>query len=133
LIREEVRLPDSANFETFPYSHSWRTLVGADSFAADRQLRAAGWHMFLIAGELKTIGLGWGTAALRRGANRNSGTIPQRIAGTASKLPQLTRSHFLGFPYVVIRACSLHMQKGAMLQGKSERKLEKRDGDWASK
>jgi hypothetical protein len=131
LIREELRLPDSANLETAPYARSWRTLVGVDSFAVDHQLRAAGLHLFFIAGELKAIGLGWGAGAVRRGVSRIL-ERSRRDSWNCLEITRLTRSHFL-VPYVVIRACSLHIQKGAMLQGKSERKLEKRDGDWASK
>jgi hypothetical protein len=120
-------VPDSANLKTSPYSRSWRTLVDVDSFALDHRLRAAGLHLFFIAGGLKAIGLGWGAAALRRGLNRVL-ERSRRDRWNCLEITRLTWSHFLGFPYVVIRACSLHIQKGAMLQGKAER-----DGDRASK
>jgi hypothetical protein len=107
-------------------------VVGADGFAVDHRLRAAGLHLFFIAGELKATELGWGAAALRRGVSR----ILERSRSDSwncLEITRVTRSHFLGLPYVVIRACSLHIQKGLMLQGKSERKVEQRDGDLASK
>lgn len=128
LIREELRLPDAANLETSPYARSWRTVVGVDSFAIDRQLRVAGLHLFLIAGELKAIGLGWGAAAARQGVNRIL-ERSDRDGWNCLEITRLTRSHFLGFPYVVICACSRHIQKGAMLQSKSERKVGRCDGD----
>jgi len=47
------------------------------------------------------------------------------------EITRVTRSHFLGLPCVVIRACSFHIQKDAMLQSNEQRKAEQRDADWA--
>jgi len=66
MIREGLLLPGSAHLESRSYSNTWRTMVGVDSFALDRKLRAAGMHLFFIAGELKVIELGWGAAASSR-------------------------------------------------------------------
>jgi len=130
MIREGLLLPDSAHLESRSYSNTWRTLVGVDSFAVDRKLRAAGLHLFFIAGELRVIELGWGAAALRRGVNR----VLERGCKdnwNCMEITQVTRSHFLGFPCVVIRAYAFHIQKGAMLQSNEQRKVEQRDADWA--
>jgi hypothetical protein len=131
MIREGLLLPDSAHLESRGYSKTWRTLVGVDSFALDRKLRAAGLHLFFIAGELKAIKLGWGPAALRRGVKR---ILERGRKGNwnCMEITQVTRSHFLGFPYVVIRAYAFHIQKDAMLQSNTERKAEQRDRDRAS-
>lgn len=121
MIREGLLLPDSVNLESRGYSTTWRTLVGVDSFALERELRAAGLHLFFIAGELKAIKLGWGAAALRRGVNR----ILERghkDNWNCMEIARVTHSHFLGFPYVVIRAYSFHIQKDAMLQSTASAK-----------
>ena len=131
VIREGVLLPDSAHLESRGYSNTWRTLVGVDSFAFDRKLRAVGLHLFFIAGELKAIELGWGAATLRRGVNRVL-ERGRKDNWNCMEITRVTRSHFLGFPYVVIRAHSFHIQKDAMLQSKTERKAEQHDRDWAS-
>jgi len=47
------------------------------------------------------------------------------------EITQVTRSRFLGFPYIVIRAYSFHIQKDAMLHSDAARKMEQRDSDWA--
>ncbi|HEY6250196.1 MAG TPA: hypothetical protein VI685_09550, partial [Candidatus Angelobacter sp.] len=67
MVREGLLLPDSARIESVSYSNTWRKLVGTDSFAFDRKLRAAAFHLFFIAGELKVIELGRGPNAVRRG------------------------------------------------------------------
>lgn len=131
MIREGLLLPDSAHLESRGYSNTWRTLVGVDSFAFDRKLRAVGLHLFFIAGELKAIELGWGAAALRRGVNRVL-ERGRKDNWNCMEITRVTRSHFLGFPYVVIRAYAFHIQKDAMLQSKTERKAEQHDRDWAS-
>src|SRR6516164_714327 len=114
MIREGLLLPDSAHLESRGYSNTWRTLVGVDNFALDRKLRAVGLHLFSIAGELKAIELGWGAAALRRGVNR----VLERgrnDSWNCMQITRVTRSHFLGLAYVVIRAYAFHIQKDAML------------------
>ena len=130
MIREGLLLADSAHLESRSYSNTWRTLVGVDSFAVDQKLRAAGLHLFFIAGELKVIELGWGAAALRRGVNRVL-ERGRKDNWNCMEITRVTRSHFLGLPCVVIRACSFHIQKDAMLQSNEQRKAEQRDADWA--
>lgn len=128
MIREGLLVPDSAHLESRGYSNTWRTLVGVDSFAFDRKLRAGGSHLFFIAGKLKAIELGWGAAALLRGVNRIL-ERGRKDNWNCMEITRVTRSHFLGFPYVVIRAHSFHIQKDAMLRSNTERKAQQRDRD----
>src|SRR5262245_488539 len=115
MIREGLLLPDSAHLESRSYSNTWRTMVGVDSFALAQKLRAAGLHLFFIAGELKAIELGWGMAALRRGLDRIL-ERGRKDNWNCMEITRVTRFHFLGFSYVVIHAYSFHIQKDAMLQ-----------------
>jgi hypothetical protein len=131
MIREGFLLPDPAHIESLSYSKTWRTMVGIDNFAADRKLRAAGWHLFFIAGELKVIELGWGASAVRRGMKR----ILARGCKSSLNCMEVTQvrpTHWLGFPYVTIRAFSFHIQQDAWLESNAERKSKQKDGDWAS-
>jgi hypothetical protein len=130
MIREGFLLPDSAHLGSHGYSERWRRVLELDSFDFDRKLRAAGWHLFFIAGEWKVIALGWGAAAIRRGVQRllNSG---RKNHVNCMEITQVTSSHFLGFPYVAIRASRFHIQKDAVLRSSGERTLDDRDRDWA--
>ena len=129
MIREGFLLPESAQIESLSYSKTWRTMTRLDSFAMDRKLRAAGWHLFFIAGELKVIELGWGASAVRRGMKR----ILSRGRKSNLNCMQITqvRPGVAGFPYVAIRAYSFHIQKDAVLESNAERKSEQQDRDWA--
>lgn len=129
MIREGFLLPDSAQIESLSYSNTWRILAGLDSFSLDRKLRAAGWHLFFIAGELKVIELGWGASAVRRGMKR----ILSKGRKSNLNCMQITqvRHARLGLPYFAIRAYSFHIQKDAVLESNAERKAGQQDRDWA--
>jgi hypothetical protein len=129
MIREGLFLPDSAHLESRSYSNTWRSIVGLDSFAFDRKLRAAGLHLFFIAGELKVIELGWGPSAMRRGTERILAR-GRNLNLNCMQIKQVSSARFLGIPYVAIHACSHHIQKDAVLESNAERKLEQRDKDW---
>jgi hypothetical protein len=131
MIGEGVSLPDSAHFESRPYSSAWRSVSGVDNFTFERGLRAAGLHLFFIAGELKVIELGWGAHAIRRGMKRLLTRNSKRNLNCI-EITQLRSAHFLGLPYVAVHGSSLHIQKGVMLKSTAERKLEQHDNEWAS-
>lgn len=130
MIREGFLLPDSAHLDSRSYSDSWRTVVELDSFAFDRKLRAAGLHLFFIAGESKVIELGWGAGPIRRGVRRllNRGCKNHL---NCMEIAQVASSRFLGFPYVAIRASSFHIQNDAVLHSSAERTVEERHREWA--
>lgn len=131
MIREGLFLPDSAHLESRSYSKAWRSVAGVDKFAFDRRLRAAGLHLFFIAGELKVIELGWGANAIRRGMKRLLSRSSKRNLN-CMEITQLRSAHFLGLPYVAIHGSSFHIQKGIMLKTDGKRKLEEQDIEWAS-
>jgi hypothetical protein len=130
MIREGFLLPESADLGSRGYSDRWRTLLELDSFDFDRKLRAAGWQLFFIAGEWKVIALGWSGATIRRGLKRllNSG---RKSHVNCMEITQVAYSHFLGFPYVAIRASFFHIQKDSVLHSNAERTLEDRYREWA--
>ena len=131
MIREGLLLPDSAHLETRSYSKAWRSVAGVDNFALARRLRAAGLHLFFIAGELKVIELGWGASAIRRGMKRILSRSRKRDLN-CMEITQIRSAHFLGLPCVAIHGSSFHIQKGIMLKPNAERKLEQQDREWAS-
>lgn len=129
MIREGFGLPGPAHIESLNYSKTWRTMVGLDNFAADRKLRAAGWHLFFIAGELKVIELGWGASAVRRGMKRILAR-GHKTSLNCMEITQIRPAYCLGVPYVAIRAFSFHVQQDAWLDSSPKRKSKQRD--WAS-
>lgn len=130
LIREGFLLPDSAHLGSRGYSDRWRTLLDLDSLDFDRKLRAAGWHLFFIAGGWKVTALGWSAAAIRRGLQRLLNSA-RKSHVNCMEITQMASSRFLGFPYVAIRASLFHIQKDLVLHSSAERTLEDRHREWA--
>ena len=76
----------SLEIESEPYSGSWHSLRVLESSGLDRKVRAAGWSLFFMAGELKTVVPAWGgESTLRRGV-----TVPGSNSAAAF---QLSRSN----------------------------------------
>jgi hypothetical protein len=130
MVREGLLFPDSVRVESASYSNTWRTLTGMDSFAFERELCAARFHLFFIAGQLRVIELGRGPSAVRRGMKRMLAR-GRKSNLNCMEITQVRSSHFLGLPYVAIRAYSFHIQKNALLQSNTVRKSEQNDSDWA--
>jgi hypothetical protein len=61
----------SLGIESEPYSGSWRSLGVLESSGLDRKVRAAGWSLFFMAGELRAVVPAWGgQSTLRAGVKR---------------------------------------------------------------
>ena len=63
----------SANLQSLtgeiePYFKNWRSLGTVESLGLDRRVRAKGWSLFFMAGEITAVVPGWGGHnTLRRG------------------------------------------------------------------
>ncbi len=130
LIREGFLLPDGADIESQSYSSTWRTMLGMNSWIAGRKQREAGLHLFFIAGELKVTQVGSGRCAARR-AMRRVLALGRKSDFNCMEIAHVSTAHFLGVPYVKIRAYRFHLQNGAMLNSLIRRRSEQRDSDWA--
>lgn len=130
MVSEGLILPECPRIESLDYSRAWRTLVGVDSFTLCQKLRAAGLHLFFIAGELKVIALGHGKSAVRRGTKRILAQVRKHNLNCTG-IKEIMPARFLGFPYIVIHADAFHIQRGAVLQSNAQRKSEQDGGDWA--
>jgi hypothetical protein len=115
MIREGFLLPDSAHLQSRSYSSTWRSLIGVDSFALDRGLSAAGWHLFFVAGEMKVMEWGRGAVAVRRGMKRLLAR-GCKASFNCMEITQVRPTYFLGFPCVAIRGTSFHIQNDAVLR-----------------
>lgn len=130
MVREGLLLPDFAQIESLGYSKAWRTMTGLDSFAVERKLRSAGWHLFFIAGELRVIEFGWGASAVRRAMRRILGRGGKSNLN-CMQITQVRHSRVPVFPYVAIRAYLFHIQKDALLASNIQRESKQQEQDWA--
>jgi len=111
----------SLGIEGEPYSGSWRSLGVLESSGLDRKVRAAGWSLFFMAGELRAVVPAWGgQSTLRAGVKRLlAQTRLQHF--NCLEVTHILKRHFLGIPYVSIAAHSRHIQDGCQIQSIEQR------------
>jgi hypothetical protein len=131
MVQEGLLLPKAAGLQSNRYSQGWRTVKILDSFGLDADLRAAGWALLCIAGEIKVRILG-------RDGDANVGKAVRRILREAHRmafncvgLNQITSTSFLGIPYLAISAQAYHIQQGPILHSVATRTRQQQDADWA--
>jgi len=105
------------------YSGSWSALGIFDSSGLDRRVRTAGWNLFFLADELRTVVPAWGGQnSVRTGLKRLLARTGLRHFN-CMQVSQVVTKRFLGIPYVSIVGHALHIQKGHMLQSNAERSM----------
>jgi len=67
LIEDRPLIADYLAIESKPYAANWSVVEGADGFALDRKIHAAGWNFFFFAGEVRAIFFGAADAKNIRG------------------------------------------------------------------
>ncbi len=120
MVRQSVIL-QSLGVESEPYCENWRSLSVRDSSCLDHKVRAAGWNLFFMAGELRAVVPAWGGQnSLRRGVKRLlAQTLLQDF--NCLEVSHILRKRFLGIPYVSIAAHPRHIQEGCQIQSVERR------------
>jgi hypothetical protein len=131
LIDDEPRLTQIIALKSEPYSGKWSVLKGLDGFALDREIRAAGWHFFFLAAEVKVMFFGVIRArkvqdALKRilGKVRSQNFNCLEVTGIVAK-------RFWGIPYATVSAHSRHIQQSCQLDDIDRRRAGQGDAEWA--
>lgn len=121
-----IMVQRSAGLQSFgiqsePYAGTWQSLGILESSGLDRRIRAAGWKLFFMADELRTVVPAWGGhETLRRGVKRLlAQTRAQHL--NCLELTCITKKRFLGIPYLSIAAHSRHIQQGSQIQSLEQR------------
>ena len=107
--------------ESEPYSGNWSSLGILESSGLDRKVRAAGWSLFFMAGELRAVVPAWGGQnTLRRGVKRLlHQTRLQHF--NCLEVSHILKKRFLGIPYLSIAAHFRHIQEGCQIQSIEQR------------
>jgi hypothetical protein len=107
--------PQLLGLESESYSGKWSVVKILDAFAVDRKIRVAGWNLFFIASEVKSIFIGGpGEAKVRRALSRILDKVgARRFNGL--EVTGIVTKRFLGVPYTTVSAHSRHVQQGCYL------------------
>ena len=114
MVRKDIFLPSSLCLQSTPYCDNWQELKGIDTYTLDRAVRASGWNLLFVAGEMRTSVRGIGPASVRQGIER----LTSRLNTTNLNCIQITTSEpkrFLGFSYLSFSAYGYHIQEGRSL------------------
>jgi len=104
-----------------PYADGWLSLGVFESSGLDQKIRAAGWKLFFMAGDLRTVVPAWGGQnTLRRGIKR---LLAQTRAEhfNCLELTHILKKRFLGIPYLSVTAHSRHIQQDSQIQSPEHR------------
>ena len=131
LMKEWPGMPQLIGFETEPCFGEWSAVKALDPFALDRKIHAAGWNLFFMAAEVKTMFFGSVTAAKVQSALQRilAKVRPQHFNGL--EVTAIVARHFLGVPYVTVSAHSRHMQHSCNLDGAEVRQTSQDNAEWA--
>ena len=121
MILHQSLMFDTLDVESEPYIRNWRSLGILDSSGLDRKVRAKGWNLFFMAGELRAVVPAWGgNNTLRRGVKRLlAQTRLQHL--NCLEVTHILRKHFFGIPYLSIVAHARHLQEGSQIQSSQQR------------
>ncbi len=131
LIEDRPLITQYLAIASNPYAANWSVVEGADGFALDRKVHAAGWNFFFFAGPVRTAFFGAPDAknirnALKRMLAKVSGQNFNCLEVTA-----IASKRFAGVPYTVVSGHRRHIQQGWRLDGSEHRAAERTSAEWA--
>jgi hypothetical protein len=131
LLDDRPQIHQALGLESEPFSGSWSRVKTIDRSFLDQQIRAAGWNLFFIPGEVKAVIFG----ALKAG--KIQGAVTRILKKLRSRnfncleVAAIDTKHFLGMRYAIVSAHSLHLQQTRLLDPPKERKQNQTDAIWA--
>ena len=131
LLDDRPQIHQALGLESEPFSGSWSRVKTLDRSSLDHQVRAAGWNLFSIPGEVKAIVFG----AIKAGKIEDAVTrILKKVRHrnfNCLEVAAIDNKRFLGIRYAIVSAHSLHLQQTRLLDPPKERKQNQTDATWA--
>ena len=131
LLDDRPQIHQALGLESEPFSGSWSRVKTIDRSFLDQQIRAAGWNLFFIPGEVKAVIFG----ALKAG--KIQGAVTRILKKLRSRnfncleVAAIDTKRFLGMRYAIVSAHSLHLQQTRVLDLAKDRKQHETDATWA--
>ncbi len=121
MLVQQAALLNSLGTQAEIYNGQWCSLGTQESAEFDGRLRAAGWSLFFMADELRTLVPLWGgQKAVRAGVKRLLAQISAQHFN-CMQLSNILRERFLGIPFVSVVAHARHLQKGFQIDSFTQR------------
>ena len=126
LMKEWAGMPLLIGLETEPGLGEWRMVKVPDALSLDREIHAAGWNLFFMAAEVKTMFFESVRAPKVQSALKQILAKVKRQHFNGLEVTAIVACHFLGVPYVTVFAHSRHMQRSCNM-GSAERRQTSQD------
>lgn len=125
--KESPRMAEALALESDAYLGNWSVVKALDSFALDEKIRAAGWHFFFLAAEVRVMFFGAiGDHKVQKAVKRILEKVrPENF--NSLEVTSVVAKRFLGMPYVTLTAHSRHIQRSCQLDDFEERQASRRD------
>jgi hypothetical protein len=112
LIRVGATLPDTLQIDGEPFAYSWTLVRNLDGYGLARKIRDMGWSLIRMAGEVKSLALGFdeketANKALKRGLARL-----QSSRFNCLEISQVKSKRFAGVSQTTVLICPRNIQKG---------------------
>jgi hypothetical protein len=131
LVKEWLGMPKLAGLDAEPCVGEWSLVKVIDAFALEREIHAAGWNLFFMATEVKTMFFGFlGEEKIKRALKRILAKVELQHFN-ALEVTQISARFFMGVPYVTVSAHSRHMQQSCNLDSSESRRTSQNDAAWA--
>src|SRR5579864_8177537 len=113
LVEKSTLLPSPMKLESGPTENGWaRVTNNPDRQQLEKELSAAGWTFFLMAGAIKTIAFGFGRPRMIQTALKRLITTVKLQKCNCLEIDGIAMRSFLGLPYISLSGHSRHIQNG---------------------
>ena len=132
LIGEEsIRMTDVLALQSEPYFKNWSVVKALNGSTLDDKIRAARWHFFFLADEVKATFFGAIGAVKIQGALQRIARTVKQQEFNCLEVTGIVAKRFLGVRYATVSAHSRHIQQSCQLDSFESRQNGRRDAEWA--
>ena len=110
-LREGTPLPASLSIESEAFLPGWRVVRNLDRSALARNIEAAKWYFFYLAGEMRTTVLGRDRPGTLRRALKRILAKRDDEKFNSLEITEVVARRFLGIPFTSFTAHSRHIQE----------------------
>ena len=115
LMEKGTPIPPFFSIGTKSYPNAWMKVTTTRSFAElEKELSIAGWTFFYLAGEIKSIGIGFDKEKGIDAALKRLMASVKLQGCNCLEIDDVSTRSFFGVPYVSVSAHSRRLQKGSV-------------------
>jgi hypothetical protein len=114
-LREDTLLPPNLSIELEAFLPGWRVVRNLDRSALARNIEAAKWYFFYLAGEIRTTVLGRDRPRTLRRAVKHILAKRDDEKSNALEITEVVSRRVLGIPFTSVTAHSRHIQERVAL------------------